>query len=120
MLHGQLYTLSNRHEAAGVLSWDVQLNAGHRIFDGHFPDQPILPGVCMMQIVCEVLEQELGKKLYLRKVDQLKFLKIIDPRETEELVLQLKVTETEGNYKITASLNKEDVSFFKMSGMLNC
>ena len=119
MLHGQLYTLSNRNQSDGVLTWDVQLNAGHRIFDGHFPSQPILPGVCMMQIVREVLEHELGKKLRIRKADQLKFLKIIDPRETKELVLQVKVTSDGDALKVSSSLNKDDVSFFKMTGLLS-
>ena len=29
----------------------VLINENHVIFKGHFPDNPIMPGVCMMQII---------------------------------------------------------------------
>ncbi|MFN8155059.1 MAG: 3-hydroxyacyl-ACP dehydratase [Bacteroidia bacterium] len=118
ILLGQLFTLSDRQEAEGQLSWSLHLEAGHKIFKGHFPDNPILPGVCMMHIVKEALEQEFNTKLRVRKADQLKFLRIIDPRETPDLKLQVKSVKEEDGYKISASLNRENISFFKMSGKL--
>lgn len=118
ILLGQLFTLSDRQDIDGQLSWNLHLEAGHKIFKGHFPDNPILPGVCMMHMVKETLEQEFSTKLRVRKADQLKFLRIIDPRETPELKLQIKALKEEGGYKISAALSKEEVSFFKMSGTL--
>ena len=118
ILLGQLFTLSDRQEAEGQLSWNLHLEAGHRIFKGHSPDNHILPGVCVMHIVKETLEQEFNTKLRVRKADQLKFLRIIDPRETPDLKLQVKSVKEEDGYKISASLNRENISFFKMSGKL--
>ena len=34
----------------------IRLNPHHEIFIGHFPDHPITAGVCMMQIVKELME----------------------------------------------------------------
>ena len=118
ILLGQLFTLSERQDINGQLSWNLHLDAGHRIFNGHFPGNPILPGVCMMHIVKEALEQEFSTKFRVRKADQLKFLRIIDPRETPELKLQIKAVKEDNGYKISASLSKEEASFFKMSGTL--
>lgn len=118
ILLGQLFTLSDRQDIDGQLSWNLHLEAGHKIFKGHFPDNPILPGVCMMHMVKETLEQEFSTKLRVRKADQLKFLRIIDPRENPDLKLQVKSVKEEDGYKISASLSKDDASFFKMSGKL--
>ena len=33
------------------------INENHEVFKGHFPGNPIMPGVCMMQIIKELTEQ---------------------------------------------------------------
>ena len=33
----------------------IVFNAAHDIFKGHFPGQPVVPGVCMMEMVKELL-----------------------------------------------------------------
>ena len=39
--------------------WVVQvmLNPQHAIYSGHFPQQPVVPGVCMLQIIKECVEK---------------------------------------------------------------
>ena len=39
--------------------WAVQvmLNPQHAIYNGHFPQQPVVPGVCMLQIIKECIEK---------------------------------------------------------------
>jgi 3-hydroxyacyl-[acyl-carrier-protein] dehydratase len=51
-------------------------------FDGHFPDQPILPA--MLQVLFGVLVSEkiMGEKLVLKKLDRAKFITQIKPDET--------------------------------------
>jgi 3-hydroxyacyl-[acyl-carrier-protein] dehydratase len=44
------------------------LNPKHAIFAGHFPGQPVVPGVCMLQIIKEGLEQALDKKLVYKQI----------------------------------------------------
>lgn len=50
-------------------------------FDGHFPGQPILPGVMQLQLVVERCEELLGKKIVLKEVKKMKFVSIIQPKE---------------------------------------
>ena len=44
----------------------ITINSGHQIFEGHFPGQPVTPGVCMMQIIKELGEKWSNKKLMLK------------------------------------------------------
>lgn len=64
----------------------VQLNAGHPIYSVHFPDNPVTPGVCLIQIATELLEQKYGKKLSLFKAKNIKFKKIVGPDKTPHFV----------------------------------
>jgi 3-hydroxyacyl-[acyl-carrier-protein] dehydratase len=45
----------------------VRLNPNHEIFAGHFPNNPVLPGVCVLQIVKEILQRSVISKIgYIR------------------------------------------------------
>lgn len=78
-----------KHEA--VLS----INEKHEVFKGHFPGNPIMPGVCMMQIIKELTEQITGKQLMMQSLSNVKFMALINPEMTPELKLDLDITETE-------------------------
>jgi|GEM_PF-384204 len=73
-------------------SGEITLNADHPIYRAHFPGQPITPGVITVQIITEVLEQELGRRLTLREVKNVKFLIPIIPTETPRIFIQKTLT----------------------------
>ena len=57
----------------------LRLNAAHPIYQAHFPGNPITPGVCIVQMVGELLSRRLGRVLYLQKIVNLKFVSTISP-----------------------------------------
>ena len=89
MLKGDLYTITSAERENNAFQIILELNAGHKIFEGHFPGHPVLPGACMLQIVKEAAENVLQKKLHLIKASSLKFLHVINPRESPVLQLSL-------------------------------
>ena len=36
-------------------TYEIALNAQHFIYQAHFPGEPITPGVCILQMACELL-----------------------------------------------------------------
>ena len=74
MLKENLYTILSIVFNDQLLQVEVKLKADHPIFDGHFPDVPVLPGVIMMQMVKELMEEQEGKSLRIKKVVNMKFL----------------------------------------------
>ena len=53
-----------------------------KFYKAHFPGNPITPGVCLMQIGEEILEEKNGKQLQLSVVKTIRFKKIIGPNDT--------------------------------------
>ena len=43
----------------------IFLNSAHAIFKGHFPGNPVTPGVCMMQIIKELTQKILESSLVM-------------------------------------------------------
>ena len=49
------------------------------LFQGHFPGNPILPGIAQIELVKLTLEAMLAGKLFIREVKKTKFLRPIEP-----------------------------------------
>ena len=50
-------------------------------FDGHFPEQPVLPGVCLVQAILVAAEKALDRRLELTEIVLAKFFSVSQPDE---------------------------------------
>jgi 3-hydroxyacyl-[acyl-carrier-protein] dehydratase len=112
MLLNDFYTIENENQDENAFSATIRFNASHAIFNGHFPGQPVVPGVCMIQIVKELLEECLERKILLTQAPQVKFLQLITPETTP--VLLMSWTREENYIALTAGF-KTEKDLFKMS-----
>ena len=62
MLLNDFFTINDKVSSETEIWAELYINATHKIFEGHFPNQPVVPGVCMMQMIKEILEQVIGKE----------------------------------------------------------
>ena len=96
---------------------ELLINSNHKIFDGHFPNQPVVPGVCMMQMIKEITEEVVGKETNLVLAVDMKFLAVINPLENNLIHASIKYTTDEsGAINIVASLFKDELVHFKFKG----
>jgi len=92
----------------------IELNPQHAIYEGHFPENPIVPGVCMQQMVKETLSLILEKNLILSKADNIKFLNLIIPSNTKSLKLNINIKSFENDQiKIDSNISDEERIYFK-------
>lgn len=75
-------------------------------FDGHFPGNPIMPGVVQCEIIaqasCVLFADELkGKTAYYAGIDKLRFRKMVRPGDTLE---------------ITSTILRKKLNFFVVKG----
>jgi len=119
MLQGNFFTILSIHQHENAVQASLELNPSHIIFEGHFPQTPVVPGVCMMQIVKEVLEDVIKKETRVVNAAHMKFLTVINPQETKTVQLDLKYIPRENKQiEIVASLFNEGVVYFKFKGLL--
>ena len=118
MLLNDFYTISKQENLDGSLKATIVLNPKHKIFQGHFPGHPVVPGVCMMQIIREVMQERTGQKLKIAGADFIKFLTIINPEQNQEVDISISYTEEGGSYSLNASLFSGATIFFKFRSTL--
>ena len=117
ILLNDFFSIEKIETAGTEAKTELLINAGHKIFEGHFPGQPVVPGVCMMQMVKEIIEQVIEKKTNLVKAQEMKFLAILDPSKNNSISANIKYTTGEnGNLNIVASLFKDELMHFKFKG----
>ena len=116
MLKDSLYNIIAMDHADNVVHAVLELDPEHEIFTGHFPDHPVLPGACMVQMIKEVFENVMGTAYRLEKADNLKFLTIVDPQITSTLQLELNYTVDELAAKVNAELVTGEGIAFKFQG----
>ena len=93
MLLKDFYTVEKLENVSeGKYEAVVVLNNGHDIFKGHFPGNPVTPGVCMMQIIKELSEQILGSSLFMTTASNVKFMALINPEINPVLRLELEIS----------------------------
>lgn len=94
----------------------ITLNKNHAIFKGHFPGNPVTPGVCMMQIIKEITESILKVSLTMVSTSNVKFMALINPEINAELMLDLEISENESSeIKVKNTTSFDETVALKLS-----
>ena len=95
MLLDNFYTiLSSESSDSTIWTIQVKLNPGI-LFIRTFPGHPVVPGVCLLQLIKECVEDIRQQKLQVTQVSSCKFLSAINPIETPHISVALTFKETE-------------------------
>ena len=120
MLQGDFYTASDINVEGNAIKARLNLDVKHKIFEGHFPGHPVVPGVCMMQIVKEMLEIQLDRETRLEKASMMKFLNMINPQVNSAINIEVKqLAADDGKINVDAQLFVEGMVFFKFKGIFH-
>jgi 3-hydroxyacyl-[acyl-carrier-protein] dehydratase len=118
MLHGDFFHIISLSTEGGVTKATLEINAAHKIFQGHFPGQPVVPGVCMMQIMKELTETVYEQPSRMVKADEMKFLAVINPAENNLIQAELKHTVVdEGKITVIGRLFTDSYVHFKLKAL---
>ena len=94
----------------------LRCNAAHLVYQAHFPGNPITPGACLLKTAGEVLQQKLGRPLYLKATKNIKYLNVLVPKEGKEVCFNFSsFAEIENGCKAQVVIADETVVYSKMS-----
>lgn len=116
-LLNDFYTIQEFNKTETGVSAGIKINKEHSIFEGHFPNQPVTPGVCTMQIIKELSEKWSGEKLMLKTARNVKFMAIINPELNEKVQFEIQfeqIEDDELSVKSTVSIDENPA--LKFSG----
>ena len=118
ILKNSLYTIADKRMEGSGIFYQILLDKNHFIYKAHFPNEPITPGVCIIQIAKELLEDYLHEEYEISHVKNIKFLSVLSPLSTPSVAYVFdKVTflpET-NECKTQVQVQQDNVLFAKLS-----
>jgi 3-hydroxyacyl-[acyl-carrier-protein] dehydratase len=98
----------------------IELNTHHRIFNVHFPQQAVVPGVCMVQMIEECVSEYLNHPVNLVAASTIKYTNLMLPMEGKNYKLNLNFKETipdnSNQFQVSSSIHDDTTTFIKFQG----
>jgi 3-hydroxyacyl-[acyl-carrier-protein] dehydratase len=119
MLLNKLYAITHleiNQDRSGIMA-GIKLDGRHPVFKGHFPENPVLPGVCTVQIIKELLEESFHKSLIMTKAGNIKYLGFVNPESMPVLNFTLQLKQTpEGVLLCSATVSAQGMGVCSFKG----
>lgn len=116
ILQNDFFSITCRPEESAKQVYGIELHPAHYIFAAHFPGNPIVPGVCQVQMLTEILQEIVSKKLYLKEIKNIKYLNVLTPSEVTHLNLAIqKLSVEESTLKAVAMYETDEKQYAKLS-----
>ena len=117
LLENKYYkVLRVREEGEGKAVYHLAILPDCNVYEGHFPGNPVCPGVCNIQTIKECASLLTGKELRISSIKQCLFKAIASPTICPEVDVQVEVTEADGNYTIVATILDEERQYMTFKG----
>ncbi|MBX2909571.1 MAG: hypothetical protein M9931_11535 [Chitinophagales bacterium] len=114
----KLYDITLLETLPDSVAAKVLLNAEHPIFKGHFPGSPVFPGVCQIELLKDILRQAFKTEIAMPNVGSIKFINVIEPQHTPELIVKMSFQKRDENvFDTTASIDNGERFFLKFKGI---
>ena len=118
ILKNSLYTIADKRMEGSGIFYQILLDKNHFIYKAHFPNEPITPGVCIIQIAKELLEDYLHEEYEISYVKNIKFLSVLSPLSTPSVAYvfdKITILPETNECKTQVQVQQDNVLFAKLS-----
>lgn len=108
-LEGNFYKVHTIDQVENSYKIEVELLADHPIYEGHFPQQAVVPGVCTLTIIRECLGEILSKKILFKSIKECKYVSALIPQEDLRIIINLTIDGDKINVTVVRGDNQQAV-----------
>ncbi|MGM9758818.1 MAG: beta-hydroxyacyl-ACP dehydratase [Parabacteroides sp.] len=118
-LENDYYTWTGQEPTYMEGVFRLRLQKDCPVYQGHFPGNPVAPGVCNMQVIRECAEQLAGCKLYVRHLKKCRLITVLKPDNQSELTVSVRLSPTSTGYLCRAEMRDSDCIYVIYQGELS-
>ena len=111
----RVYSILKIKQDEDSINYLIEIDFSHPVFQGHFPEKSVLPGVMMCDIVRHLVSDKLGVRVQLLLAKNIKFLRMIVPSEDNTYNVKISLIEEKGKYNIRAIISQNEDAYFKLN-----
>ena len=96
----------------------VSLLPNADVYRGHFPQKPVCPGVCNIELIRECAEMLSGRDLYMKYIKQCRLTAVATPSTCPLLDVSVSLTANEDgqSYLVVARIYNDVTSYMELKG----
>jgi 3-hydroxyacyl-[acyl-carrier-protein] dehydratase len=117
-LENSFYKITKEERAENEARFTVSILPDCDVYDGHFPGNPVCPGVCNIQTIKECAERLVGQPLTITTIKQCRLTAVATPQVCPEVTVRVNATENEGGYLITANISDEKQGYMSLKAIM--
>ncbi|MDR2138334.1 MAG: beta-hydroxyacyl-ACP dehydratase [Tannerella sp.] len=109
------YTVNSRWTEGDTTVFEVSLNPVSAVYRGHFPDMPVAPGVCNIQMIKECVERLTGRRLMIRYLAQCRLTTLLNPQQHPDLQVHIQLLENSDTLvRAQTAIGQQEETYFTL------
>ena len=113
------YTITGRTSTPEAETFRVKLNPECKVYEGHFPEHPVCPGVCSINMIKECAEKAAGEDMVISGIGQCRMTAVLTPEDGQGLEVQIEISKDNYPYTFRSELKNAEKTFMTMKGELS-
>ena len=118
MMIENYYKINDIIAGTGKNLFIVSLNSDCNVYKGHFPEKPISPGVCNIQMIKECAELIVGKPLFMNNLQHCRLTTLITPLVYPQVEVTILMEKKADVYKLKATIGKGEEIYLELKAEL--
>ncbi|OQA91170.1 MAG: (3R)-hydroxymyristoyl-ACP dehydratase [Bacteroidetes bacterium ADurb.Bin234] len=119
MLLNNFFKISKQQQECDHTVFTIELIVNHPIYTGHFPERPIVPGVCSIEIIKECTAVIMQNPLQFIALEQSKFFNPIKPLQHKKLKVSIKIKAlNKVEYLLTGDIKDTQTTFVSIKSKI--
>ena len=102
----------------GSATYNVAILPDCNVYEGHFPGDPVCPGVCNIETIKECASRLVGKALRINTIKQCRLTAIATPTVCPEVSITVSATPKDDAFTVVATIADDKQSYMEFKGTL--
>lgn len=121
LLDNRFYKVLKEESDGQQGTYTVAILPDCNVYDGHFPGNPVCPGVCNIETIKECAIRLTGKELRIKTIKQCRLTAIASPTVCPEVTIAITAIPTnESTYTIQATVKDTQQTYMEYKGTMEC
>lgn len=118
MLIENYYKINDFLVEGGEAVFQISLLADCDVYKGHFPGEPVSPGICNIQMIKECAEMIAGKSLFLNNLQICRLTTLVTPLLHPHVEMKVNLEDNDGIYRLIATIGRDGEKYLELKAEL--
>lgn len=118
LLENKYYQIYNIENTTSGGIFHIRLIRDCDVYKGHFPGNPICPGVCNIETIKECAMHLANKNLYISTIQKCRLTAVATPHECPEMDIIINIQSSDNGFTVTAKIKDQVKTYMEFKGFM--